>query len=181
MSITSTGIAIGLAVIVAGAFLFFGPGILNPFGAMRSALPAATTTGAVAAGAGATTTQSSLPVMQPIPAGQLPNNLSGEDLVAGTGATAEAGDTVTVNYVGALPDGTVFDSSASHGQAFSFKLGAGQVIPGWDQGVAGMKEGGMRLLVIPPALGYGNQAVGSIPANSTLQFEVQLVSVQKAS
>ena len=179
MSITSTSIAVGLAVIVALGFLFFGPGILNPFGVLKAASPEATTTPATVPASA--TTQSSLPTMQPIPQDQLPTQLSGRDEVVGTGATAEPGDTVTVNYVGALPDGTVFDASANHGQPFTFTLGAGQVIPGWDQGVAGMKEGGTRLLVIPPSLGYGSQSVGSIPPNSTLQFEVQLVSVQKKS
>jgi FKBP-type peptidyl-prolyl cis-trans isomerase len=178
MSITSTSIAVGLAVVVALGFLFFGPAILNPFGVLQAASSEATTTTPMPVSA---TTQSSLPTMQPIPQDQLPTQLSGRDEVVGTGATAEAGDTVTVNYVGALPDGTVFDASANHGQPFTFTLGAGQVIPGWDQGVAGMKEGGTRLLIIPPSLGYGSQSMGSIPPNSTLQFEVQLVSVKKAA
>ena len=101
------------------------------------------------------------------------------DLTVGPGATAEAGDTITVDYVGALTDGTVFDASQNHGQSFTFTLGAGQVIAGWDQGLVGMKEGGQRILVIPASLGYGAQAVGSIPANSTLIFQVQLDKVQK--
>jgi len=105
------------------------------------------------------------------------------DESVGTGATAETGDTVTVNYVGSLTDGTVFDASANHGTAgFTFNLGAGQVIKGWDQGIVGMKEGGKRKLVIPAALAYGEQAIGSvIPANSTLVFEVELVKVGKSS
>ena len=88
-----------------------------------------------------------------------------EDLVVGTGATAGVGDTVTVNYVGTLTNGTKFDSSYDRGQTFSFRIGAGQVIAGWDQGVPGMKVGGKRRLTIPPSLGYGNQANGPIPAN----------------
>ena len=100
-----------------------------------------------------------------------------EDLVVGTGATAGVGDTVTVNYVGTLTNGTKFDSSYDRGQTFSFRIGAGQVIAGWDQGVPGMKIGGKRRLTIPPSLGYGNQAVGPIPANSTLLFDVDLVSI----
>ena len=91
------------------------------------------------------------------------------DLTVGTGTVAAAGNTVSVTYVGALQDGTVFDASSEHGgQPFSFTLGAGQVISGWDIGVAGMKVGGERRLVISPSLGYGSQAVGPIPANSTL-------------
>ena len=104
------------------------------------------------------------------------------DEIVGTGATAEAGDSVTVNYVGSLTNGTVFDASANRGsEGFTFTLGVGQVIKGWDLGVAGMKEGGKRKLVIPASLAYGDQAVGGvIPANSTLVFEVELLKVQKA-
>ncbi len=100
-----------------------------------------------------------------------------EDLVVGTGATAAVGDVVTVNYVGKLTNGTKFDSSYDRGQTFTFKIGAGQVIAGWDQGVPGMKVGGKRRLTIPPSLGYGTQAVGPIPGNSTLVFEIELVSI----
>jgi peptidylprolyl isomerase len=102
-----------------------------------------------------------------------------EDLVVGTGATAEEGDNVTVHYTGWLTNGTEFDSSKKHGKPFSFTLGAGQVIKGWDQGVAGMKVGGKRKLTIPPSLGYGPRAQGKIPANSTLIFEVEMVDVPK--
>lgn len=113
------------------------------------------------------------------PGEPLPTQLTITDLVVGTGAEATPGSTVSVNYVGALPDGTVFDASANHGGAFTFPLGAGQVIRGWDEGVAGMKVGGKRRLVIPPDMAYGNQAVGDvIPTNATLLFEVELVSVQ---
>ena len=97
----------------------------------------------------------------------------------GTGTEAMAGDSVTVEYVGELTDGTVFDSTQSHGQPFTFPLGKGQVIAGWDEGVLGMKVGGERVLVIPASLGYGAQAVGPIPANSTLVFDIKLDSVQK--
>lgn len=100
------------------------------------------------------------------------------DETVGTGAVAEAGKTVSVNYVGTLTDGTKFDSSYDRNQPFEFQLGAGQVIKGWDQGVAGMKVGGKRKLVIPPDLGYGSQANGKIPANSTLVFEVELLDVK---
>ena len=100
------------------------------------------------------------------------------DLRGGTGPEAKAGDTVTVHYTGMLEDGTKFDSSRDRNQPFDFILGKGQVIPGWDQGVAGMKVGGRRELVIPPALGYGASSPGpGIAANDTLIFVVDLVSV----
>lgn len=103
------------------------------------------------------------------------------DEVIGTGAEAKAGDTVTVDYVGMLTNGTVFDASKNRGnQGFTFLLGAGQVIKGWDVGVAGMKVGGKRKLTIPSDMAYGNQAVGGvIPANSTLIFEVELLKTEK--
>ncbi len=104
--------------------------------------------------------------------------LQSTDEVVGTGAEAVAGKKVTVNYVGTLANGAKFDSSYDRNQPFSFNLGAGEVIKGWDQGVAGMKVGGKRKLVIPPSLGYGSMANGSIPANSTLTFEVELLNVQ---
>jgi len=100
-----------------------------------------------------------------------------EDIKTGTGVTAESGKMVTVHYVGTLTNGTKFDSSRDRGTPFTFDLGAGQVIEGWDKGVAGMKVGGVRKLTIPPDLGYGNRAIGSIPANSTLVFEVELLKV----
>ena len=100
-----------------------------------------------------------------------------EDLVVGTGATAAVGDTVSVHYVGTLTNGTRFDSSYDRGQPYAFRIGAGQVIAGWEQGVPGMKVGGKRRLTIPPSLGYGSQAYGPIPANSTLIFDIELVSI----
>ena len=102
-----------------------------------------------------------------------------EDLRPGTGAEAKAGNTVSVHYDGTLTDGTPFDSSRKRGQPFKFTLGAGQVIKGWDQGVAGMKIGGLRKLTIPPHLGYGARGAGGvIPPNATLVFEVELLGVQ---
>jgi FKBP-type peptidyl-prolyl cis-trans isomerase len=100
-----------------------------------------------------------------------------EDLVVGTGPTAVIGDTLTVHYVGTLTNGTKFDSSYDRGTPYVFQVGAGRVIAGWDQGVPGMKVGGKRRLTIPPSLAYGSQAVGTIPANSTLLFDVDLVSI----
>lgn len=106
-----------------------------------------------------------------------PSTLGVEDLVVGTGATAATGDTVTVHYVGTLLDGTKFDSSIDAGRPFTFRIGAGQVIAGWEQGVPGMRIGGRRRLTIPPSLGYGNRANGPIPANSTLKFDIDLLSI----
>lgn len=101
-----------------------------------------------------------------------------EDIKTGSGKTAEAGTMVSVHYVGTLTNGTKFDSSRDRGAPFTFALGAGQVIEGWDKGVAGMKVGGLRKLTIPPDLAYGDRAIGSIPANSTLVFEVELLDVK---
>ena len=106
------------------------------------------------------------------------NGLQIQDEVVGTGPATKAGDTVTVNYTGWLTSGKKFDASADHGQPFTFTLGQGQVITGWDQGVAGMKAGGKRKLTIPPELGYGAQGAGGvIPPNATLIFEVELVKI----
>src|SRR5215470_8770264 len=97
-----------------------------------------------------------------------------EDLRPGTGAEARAGMTLSMHYVGTLTDGQKFDSSRDRGQPFSFPLGRGRVIKGWDEGVATMKVGGIRKLTIPPHLGYGAQGAGGvIPPNSTLVFEVE--------
>jgi FKBP-type peptidyl-prolyl cis-trans isomerase len=95
----------------------------------------------------------------------------------GKGDIAKAGQSVTVHYTGKFTDGKIFDSSKSHGEPFTFALGAGQVIKGWDEGVAGMRVGEVCELTIPPELGYGARQVGPIPANSTLVFEVELLSV----
>jgi FKBP-type peptidyl-prolyl cis-trans isomerase len=106
------------------------------------------------------------------------NELQIEELQAGTGAVAVAGKTVSVHYTGRLTNGEKFDSSVDRGKPFGFKLGAGQVIKGWDQGVAGMKVGGKRRLTIPPHLAYGERGFpGAIPPNSTLVFEVELLGV----
>jgi len=100
------------------------------------------------------------------------------DLAIGTGATAEAGQTVTVHYTGWLENGTKFDSSVDRGQPFSFPLGAGRVIKGWDEGVKGMKVGGKRKLTIPAKLGYGAQGAGGvIPPHATLIFDVELLGL----
>lgn len=99
------------------------------------------------------------------------------DISIGKGEEAYSNSYVTVHYVGRLTNGTKFDSSRDRGRPFEFTLGAGEVIKGWDKGIKGMKVGGKRKLIIPPELGYGAKAVGSIPANATLIFEVELLKV----
>ena len=107
------------------------------------------------------------------------SGLQYQDQVVGTGAVAQAGQTVSVNYTGWLVDGSKFDSSADHGQPLEFTLGDGSVIPGWDEGVATMKVGGKRQLVIPAELGYGDTGSGAIPPGATLIFEVELLEIQE--
>jgi FKBP-type peptidyl-prolyl cis-trans isomerase len=110
----------------------------------------------------------------------LKDGLKYKDLVVGKGAPAKAGESVSVLYTGKLTNGKVFDSTSNRGnQPFSFPLGAGQVIKGWDEGVQGMKVGGTRELIIPPALGYGASGAGGgqIPPNATLIFTVKLLGV----
>ncbi|MEX2008372.1 MAG: FKBP-type peptidyl-prolyl cis-trans isomerase [Candidatus Spechtbacterales bacterium] len=102
-----------------------------------------------------------------------------EVLTEGTGAVAENGNTLQVHYVGTLEGGTIFDSSRERNEPFSFQLGAGQVIAGWDQALLGMKEGGKRIITIPPELAYGATPPPGIPVNATLIFEVELLTVQK--
>ena len=171
-----TGIAVVLAVLVIIIFFFF-PNYLRGL----SSSPDISQSGT----ASDTSTQSQAPAAT-APAG--PTSLTMQDVSVGTGAEAKSGDTVVVEYTGKLADGTVFDSTSMHGNQvmpgcdkagqFCFILGAGQVIPGWDQGIAGMKVGGERTLVIPPSLAYGSQGVGPIPPNATLTFDVKLVAVK---
>jgi peptidylprolyl isomerase len=107
-------------------------------------------------------------------------NLKIEDLKEGDGPTPKTGDTLLVHYTGWLADGTKFDSSVDRKQPFTFKLGAGEVIKGWDKGVIGMKVGGKRKLTIPPELGYGEKGSGAkIPPNATLTFEIELLKILK--
>lgn len=174
MNVTGTGIAVAVAVVAAGSLLFFGAPIAALMAPQHLAEPEFATT--------TLTTSPTAMNGDESPAGapaQLPTTLTGKDVVVGTGAEAVPGKTVSVHYVGMLPDGTVFDASRPRGQAFSFTLGSGQVIKGWDQGVAGMKVGGKRQLIIPPDLAYGSQGAGSsIPPNATLIFEVELLEVK---
>ncbi|MGA9995564.1 MAG: FKBP-type peptidyl-prolyl cis-trans isomerase [Pyrinomonadaceae bacterium] len=108
-----------------------------------------------------------------------PSGLRYTDTTAGTGASPAPGKMVTVNYTGTLEDGTKFDSSFDHGQPYTFPIGRGKVIPGWDEGVMDMKVGGKRRLIVPPGLGYG--PMGSppkIPGNATLIFDIELLDVK---
>lgn len=113
-------------------------------------------------------------------AGAAASQVAYQDMAVGSGAPAMPGDTVAFTYTGRLQDGTVFDSSQGRGP-YIIVLGAGTVIPGMEQGLAGMQPGGKRLIVIPPSMGYGSQDYGPIPANSTLMFEVEVVSVTPAA
>ncbi len=107
------------------------------------------------------------------------SGLKYDDLLEGDGPVAAAGQQVVVHYTGWLTDGQKFDSSLDRNDPFSFSLGAGQVIRGWDEGVQGMKVGGKRKLTIPPQLGYGARGAGGvIPPNATLVFEVELLAIQ---
>lgn len=163
VQVTGTGVAVALAVAIALGFIFFGSAFFSPL-APEAPETATLPVGGEDAPAGTTTTNE--------------QGLMITDTKLGEGAVAAPGMTVTVNYVGRLENGQVFDASANHGQPFSFVLGAGQVIAGWEQGIAGMKVGGTRTLTIPPELGYGSQAVGPIPPNSTLIFDVELLGAQ---
>jgi FKBP-type peptidyl-prolyl cis-trans isomerase FkpA len=126
--------------------------------------------------AATTTTATPAPSAEPAAAA---SELKFEDIKVGEGAVAEAGKQVVVHYTGTLTDGTKFDSSLDRNDPFTFSLGAGQVIKGWDEGVKGMKVGGKRKLTIPPQLGYGEAGAGGvIPPNATLIFEVELLDVK---
>lgn len=177
MKPTQTGIAVALALAVVILF-FILPG-LSPFGTLTPANEAA----AIEATTTDITNTTAQVAPTTMPAETTPiTQLMIKDEVVGTGATAAAGDKVTVNYVGAFTNGTVFDASASHPETvngFTFTLGAGSVIKGWDEGVVGMKVGGTRQLAVPASLGYGPNDYGPIPGNSTLIFKVELLKVQK--
>lgn len=148
-----TGIAATVALLVVGVFFILGV----PFSA-------STIDKQVAGGQPAAVAQSA--------AGQIAT----QDTAAGAGEAAKVGDTVSVNYTGKLADGTVFDSSEGK-DPITFTLGSGQIIPGFEQGIIGMQVGGKRVLTIPPSLAYGPDDYGPIPGNSTLTFEVELVSI----
>jgi FKBP-type peptidyl-prolyl cis-trans isomerase FkpA len=146
--------------------------------------PAGATAAAALQAATAVSTQSASDAVSPPPIAATPQpgatvtDMKIEDTKVGTGDPAVTGKSVTVHYTGWLTDGTKFDSSKDHGQPFTFQLGAGQVIKGWDQGVVGMKVGGVRKLTIPSSLAYGDRGAGGvIPPGATLVFEVELLAV----
>ncbi len=168
MNSKNTNIVVILVVIVIAVVVlmgFFGIGRFNFFGAPQQQA--------------STPTQALLATLQQ--SGGAITQLEVQDVIVGAGGPVVAGDTLTVNYTGLLTDGTVFDSSGSHGAPFTFTIGQDQVIQGWERGLLGMREGGKRLLAIPPSMGYGANAVGPIPANSTLIFEVELLKRVPAS
>ena len=190
-SVTTTAIAVALALIVI-VFMFFGNSIVALFtgaagtqsvtqsisktdiqqtGSRSASVLANTSSPAEASSASHTTA--------PAPTtATAQKSLSITNNVVGTGALAQRGDQVAILYKGMFQDGTVFDSSQAHkNKPLYFVVGGGRIIPGMDEGVIGMKVGGTRTIVIPPSLGYGSHAVGPIPANSTLIFEVKLVGV----
>jgi hypothetical protein len=129
----------------------------------------------------APTTHTPPPAQPPAPPPDPNAKLETKDVKVGSGAEAKAGDRVTVHYTGTLTNGTKFDSSVDRGQPYTFTLGSGTVIKGWDQGLVGMKAGGKRQLTIPPHLGYGAVDKGTIPPNSTLKFDVELLKVEPAA
>jgi len=159
-----------ILLIVAGViFSFFGKKNQNT--ALQTSSPSATIT-TVETPTVVVASTSATPIMNV-------TELKIEDEKVGTGDAAVAGKKVTVNYVGTLTDGSKFDSSYDRNEPFTFTLGAGEVIPGWDQGVAGMKIGGKRRLTIPSSLAYGDSGIpGAIPGGATLIFEVELLGVE---
>lgn len=101
-----------------------------------------------------------------------------DDILIGKGEEVKEGDTVVVDYIGTLQNGEEFDNSKKRGEPFTFKVGQGMVIAGWEKGIVGMKVGGQRILVIPPDLGYGDRGIGPIPPNSTLVFSIELLEIR---
>lgn len=116
---------------------------------------------------------------EPTPPTGGPTTLQTEDITVGTGDTARNGDTLTVHYIGSFLDGRVFESSYTSGRPYTFRLGTGAVIAGWDQGIPGMRVGGKRRLTIPPSLAYGASGSGPIPPNTPIRFEVELLSLTR--
>lgn len=151
-------VAVAIAVVFVG-YTLFGGSIMSLF--QKNSMNANSS----AAAANASTNPTSNPS----------NGVVIKDIVAGTGPEVKAGQILTVNYVLSLSDGTVIQNSKDSGAPFKFILGAGQVIPGWEQGFAGMRVGGTRMITIPPELAYGPNQAGPIPPNSTLIFNIELL------
>lgn len=171
---------IGTTIVIIGVLLIIGLGAWWYMNTTNSTVSnPATTTQDTTSTATITTTDTMTSESTTVAAAQaLPGGLIVQDVKVGTGAEAVSGHQITVHYTGTLDNGTIFDSSRTRGTPFTFGLGAGQVIKGWDQGFAGMKVGGVRRLTIPASLGYGAQAVGPIPPDSTLHFDVELLGVE---
>ncbi len=110
-----------------------------------------------------------------------PSGLGVEELAPGSGPEVQVGDEISVHYVGRLEDGTVFDSSRERGMPLTFRIGDGRMIKGWEEGLLGMRQGGLRKLIIPPHLGYGDHAQGKVPPNAILEFEVELMNIATAT
>lgn len=164
--------AVVVSALFYGAYYFENHTDLSKFSAYFSTDDSSTSTASTSADIASVFDKTETPMTTP------QNDLKIEDERVGDGAEAKAGDSISVNYLGTLLDGTKFDSSYDRGTPFTFTLGAGGVIKGWDQGLVGMKVGGKRKLTIPAELAYGAQSPSpKIPANSTLVFEIELLSV----
>ncbi|MEJ0053136.1 MAG: FKBP-type peptidyl-prolyl cis-trans isomerase [bacterium] len=172
MNTVSTGIAVALALAIMA--FFFLPG---PFPFHAATMPAEDASADLRLATSTEGNPSDITTNQNVMTNA--TELQIRDIAVGTGPAVKAGDAITVNYVGMLADGTVFDASANHSAGgVPFTIGVGQVIPGWDQGLIGMKVGGKRELVIPASLAYGSQGAGSaIPPNATLIFEIELLKI----
>jgi len=161
-----TYIAVALAVVVVIIFIMLGFFGVQGFGAQQGAA-----TGSI--------NNDSQVILDELSKTGTVSQLRTAKIADGAGAELKAGDTITVHYIGVLPDGTVFDSSRDRGTPFTFTLGVGQVIQGWDQGLVGKKVGDRLILAIPSELGYGAQGAGGvIPPNATLIFDVEVLGVE---
>ena len=161
-----TGIAIALAIVVVLLFIMLGFFGVQGFGVLGNGqLPSPQQENGAQA------------ILDELAQTGTVSELRVSEIASGEGREAAAGNTITVHYIGVLPDGTVFDSSRERGTPFSFTLGVGQVIQGWDQALAGKHVGDRLIIAIPPELGYGARAVGSIPANATLIFDVEVLDI----
>ena len=171
----SEAVSVGIALIIV-AVVFFGV-FGNPF--FKAQPKAAVTTAPVkVADPVKNTAQASEDLKTATDEYGKVTKLAIRDVKVGEGTPVIAGDTVTVDYVGKLIDGTEFDSSIKHGTPFSFTVGKGNVIKGWDQGLVGMKKGGQRTLIIPADMGYGERGMGPIPPGATLLFSITLLDIK---